>query len=94
MALEFTTVVGIISGIIMIAGIGWKLNHTINSLKDQFMKSNQELKDALKEQLADVAKGLEVHIVKTESEMRQLHRLEERVNTLEQKLLMKSTTEL
>lgn len=67
--MEFTAVVSIVSGLVVIGGLGYKLNAELSKIRTM----------------------LEVFMAKADAKWEKLDDLEERVKTLEKKVLMKQT---
>ena len=67
--MEFQVVIGIVTGVATIGGLGWKLNSELSKIRTM----------------------LEVFMAKADGKWEKLDALEERVKTLEKKILMKST---
>jgi hypothetical protein len=67
--MEFTAVVSIVSGVVVIGGLGYKLNAELSKIRTM----------------------LEVFMAKADAKWEKLDDLEDRVKTLEKKVLMKQT---
>ena len=67
--MEFTAVVSLVSGVVVIGGLGYKLNAELSKIRTM----------------------LEVFMAKADAKWEKLDELEERVKTLEKKVLMKQT---
>lgn len=67
--MEFTAVVSLVSGVVVIGGLGYKLNAELSKIRTM----------------------LEVFMAKADAKWEKLDDLEERVKTLEKKVLMKQT---
>lgn len=67
--MEFTAVVSIVSGVVVIGGLGYKLNSELSKIRTM----------------------LEVFMAKADAKWEKLDDIEERVKTLEKKVLMKQT---